>query len=220
MSNNTKYIDYLDESDPPPNQKYFLVCFLSPENIKNTSLRGIKVFGSFPDYNSAKKKVEELSKNEQYFDIHIGELGKWLPWDPSFDQVEDVVYQEKELNDLMKKYKENQDKAREMEKQRKHDMIKNAAKNEKKKKDKNNKTKNIGSSYNSQKFNKNYKNNNTLNNDTLNNDDNTLNNDDIENKNKDNDNNNNDNNDELKTNFDDFSNKINEIKELYNKYKE
>jgi hypothetical protein len=43
----------------------------------------------------------------------VGEVGKWLPWDPEPSQVGEQEYAEEKLNTLMKKYKENED-SREM----------------------------------------------------------------------------------------------------------
>ena len=35
-------------------------------------------------------------------------MGAWLPWDPSEHLMPEVEYAEKELNELMRKYKENE----------------------------------------------------------------------------------------------------------------
>jgi len=40
--------------------------------------------------------------------IFIGKVGAWLPWDPSEHLMPEVEYAEKELNELMRKYKENE----------------------------------------------------------------------------------------------------------------
>jgi hypothetical protein len=40
--------------------------------------------------------------------IYIGKVGAWLPWDPSEHPMPEVEYAEKELNELMRKYKENE----------------------------------------------------------------------------------------------------------------
>ena len=40
--------------------------------------------------------------------LYIGKVGCWLPWDPSEHMMPEVEYAEKELNELMRKYKENE----------------------------------------------------------------------------------------------------------------
>ncbi|QKF93896.1 hypothetical protein QKU48_gp0438 [Fadolivirus algeromassiliense] len=126
----TKYIDYLTEDEPIPGQLWVCLSFLSPEGIKNCSVRGLKIRGVYGTRQEADKRAEELQKLDPDFHVFVGELGKWLPWDPDPNDVKDQVYQEKELNDLMKGYKENMEKSKVMNQQRKDDMIREAAKEE------------------------------------------------------------------------------------------
>jgi hypothetical protein len=120
----TKEIDFLKEDPPLPNQKFVLLSFLSPEGIRNCKVRGLKVRGVFDDFESAKRYSETLRNTcESDFHIFIGEVGKWLPWDPEPSSVAEENYAEKELNNLMKAYKEHQSKAKMMYEQRKQEMI-------------------------------------------------------------------------------------------------
>lgn len=123
----TKYVDYLTEDTPIPGQLWVCVSFLSPEGIKNCTVRGLKIRGVYGTKQEAEKRAEELNKVDPDFHVFVGEVGKWLPWDPEPDSVQDNIYQEKELNDLMKAYKENRDKAKQMQKERKEDLIRKAA---------------------------------------------------------------------------------------------
>lgn len=136
MTSNTKYIDYLNEDEPIPGQLWVCISFLSPEGIKNCSIRGLKIRGIYGTKQEADKRAEYLQKMDPDFHVFVGEVGKWLPWDPDPNDIEDQIYQEKQLNDLMKGYKENLGNAKRMEQQRKDDMIKQAAIEEKSKKEK------------------------------------------------------------------------------------
>jgi hypothetical protein len=40
--------------------------------------------------------------------LYIGKVGAWLPWDPSENLMPEVEYAEKELNEMMRRYKENE----------------------------------------------------------------------------------------------------------------
>jgi hypothetical protein len=126
----TKYIDCLTEDKPIPGQLWVCLSFLSPEGLKNCSVYGLKIRGVFGTRKEAEAHAMELQKTDPDFHVYVGEMGKWLPWNPSPDSIEDNVYQEKQLNDLMKEYKKNMSKAKEMEEQRKRDMLEKAAREE------------------------------------------------------------------------------------------
>lgn len=129
-TSNTKYIDYLTEDEPLPGQLWVCISFLSPEGIKNCSVRGLKIRGVYGTKQEADQRAKSLQERDPDFHVFVGEMGKWLPWDPDPNDVSDNQYQEKELNDLMKGYKDNLDKAKRMQQQRKEDMIRQAAKEE------------------------------------------------------------------------------------------
>jgi len=133
----TKYVDYLTEDTPIPGQLWVCVSFLSPEGIKNCTVRGLKIRGIYGTKPEAEKRAEELNKIDPDFHVFVGEVGKWLPWDPEPDSIQDNIYQEKELNDLMKAYKENREKSAQMQKERKEDLIRKAAVEEQAKLNKN-----------------------------------------------------------------------------------
>jgi hypothetical protein len=80
--------------------------------IKNefrTSVRGLKIRGVYSSNEEAVARSKKLQRNDTLHNIFVGEVGKWLPWDPSPADVADQEYAEEKLNTLMKKYKENED---------------------------------------------------------------------------------------------------------------
>jgi hypothetical protein len=100
--------DLLTEDTPIPKQNYVCLSFLTPEKIKgceSKTLQGLKVRGVFDTYEEACKHAENLREQDVYFNVFVGEVGKWLPWD-SVEKTEDENYAEKELNDLIKGHKE------------------------------------------------------------------------------------------------------------------
>jgi hypothetical protein len=70
---------------------------------------GVKVRGVFHTKEEAEKHVSELQKNEPKIGIYMGEVGRWLPFNPDESQIEEREYAEKQLNTLMKAYKQNQE---------------------------------------------------------------------------------------------------------------
>jgi len=80
--------------------------------IKNefrTSVRGLKIRGVYGSNEEAVARSKKLQRNDTLHNIFVGEVGKWLPWDPAPADVADQEYAEEKLNTLMKKYKENED---------------------------------------------------------------------------------------------------------------
>lgn len=85
----------------------------SEKNEFRTSVRGLKVRGIYASRAEAEARSKKLQRNDQIHNIFLGEVGKWLPWDPEPTEVGEQEYAEEQLNTLMKKYKDNEE-AREM----------------------------------------------------------------------------------------------------------
>jgi hypothetical protein len=85
----------------------------SEQNSFQTSVRGVKIRGVYGSRQEAEARSKKLQRTDQVHNIFLGEVGKWLPWDPEPSEVTEQEYAEEQLNTLMKKYKENED-AREM----------------------------------------------------------------------------------------------------------
>jgi len=78
-------------------------------NDFRTSMRGVKVRGVFSNTKEAEVKAKKLQNKDKYHNIFMAEVGKWTPWDPNPNEVHDQEYNNDQLNNLMKKYKENED---------------------------------------------------------------------------------------------------------------
>jgi hypothetical protein len=72
-----------------------------------TSVRGVKVRGTYETEREAKVRAEVLRRRFPNDNVFVGQVGYWLPWDPNPLDVKNLEYQENELNTLMKKYNEN-----------------------------------------------------------------------------------------------------------------
>jgi hypothetical protein len=108
-------IDNLDEDDSIPNQNYVLISFISPEGVMNCNIRGVKIRGFASSEKQARKMADEIKKKDKYFDIFIGEVGKWLPWNPDPLTVKDAEYRDKRETNIMKEiHKNNNDKLNEL----------------------------------------------------------------------------------------------------------
>jgi hypothetical protein len=79
----------------------------------------------FSTYELACAHAKKVQTTDPYFNVFVGEAGKWLPFDPSPDSevVKDSEYANEQLNTMMKSYLENQEKAKIYHEQRKNEMI-------------------------------------------------------------------------------------------------
>ena len=79
------------------------------KNDFQTSMRGVKVRGVYSNPKEAELKAKKLQAKDKYHNIYMADMGKWTPWDPNPNEVRDQEYNNDQLNNLMKKYKENED---------------------------------------------------------------------------------------------------------------
>lgn len=79
------------------------------EQVKfRTNVRGVKVRRIFSNLEECQSFSRVMQKRYPNDNLYIGKVGAWLPWDPSEHMMPEVEYAEKELNELMRKYKENE----------------------------------------------------------------------------------------------------------------
>ena len=77
------------------------------KNDYHTSMRGLKVRGVYDTYKEAGIRAQVLRRKDPSFNVFVGQVGYWLPWDPECESVPEQEFQESQLNELVKKYKEN-----------------------------------------------------------------------------------------------------------------
>jgi hypothetical protein len=78
------------------------------KNEFRTTVRGLKVRGTYDTYAEAVGRAKTLQKLDPSFNVYVGQVGFWLPWDPEPSDVADQEYADDQLNQLMKRYKENE----------------------------------------------------------------------------------------------------------------
>jgi hypothetical protein len=118
-------VDYLTEDTfLPSDQKFVCISFLT-DSEKKTTLSGIKIRGVFSNYEVACAHAKKVQSIDPYFNVFVGDMGKWLPFDPNPDSeaVKESEYQNDQLNNIMKSYVENQEKAKVFHEQRKTELM-------------------------------------------------------------------------------------------------
>jgi hypothetical protein len=103
-------------------QNWYCVSFLVEEN---KTLVGVKVSGCFDKEDDANNHSKALRDINDSFNVLVGELYKWQPFNPEPDSVEagESEYADNKLNDTMKKKKENEQKAQMFHEYRKYELI-------------------------------------------------------------------------------------------------
>ena len=97
-----KYKDFLFAKQEELEKEYY------EKNNFQTSIRGLKVRGVYDTLKEAQHRAKEIQRNDRSFNVYIGQVGYWLPWDPTPQKVANQEYLEEGLNNLVKKYQENQ----------------------------------------------------------------------------------------------------------------
>jgi hypothetical protein len=98
------------------------------KNNYQTSMRGLKIRGVYDTQREANVRAQILRKKDPSFNVFVGQVGYWLPWDPEAEAVQEQEYQEGQLNELVKKYKENLSCKDDLYEQEKNEKIEKAKK--------------------------------------------------------------------------------------------
>ena len=77
-------------------------------NSYRTSIRGVKVRGVFDTKREADVRAAVLQRQDALFDVFVGQIGYWCPWDPNPQKIGDIEYMNNDLNKLVKEYKANE----------------------------------------------------------------------------------------------------------------
>ena len=112
-----KYKDFLFSNETELNKQF------SELNNFKTSVRGLKVRGTYDTLQEAEMRAKRLQKSDPNFNVFVGQVGYWLPWDPVPTEIGKENYLNDDLNSLMSKYKENMEERDEIFNTRKRDLI-------------------------------------------------------------------------------------------------
>jgi len=97
------YKTFLDRQEEELEKKF---------NVKHnfqTSVRGFKARGNFASQEEAEIRAKLLRETDPSFDVFVGPVGTWLPWEPEAYKTGRVEYMEEELNQLANEKKKNEE---------------------------------------------------------------------------------------------------------------
>jgi len=81
-------------------------------NQFQTSVRGVKVRGSYPSLQEAQLRANALREADPTHDVYVGQVGLWMPFHPEAYKTGRVEYMESELNQLMHEKTKNEARAK------------------------------------------------------------------------------------------------------------
>jgi hypothetical protein len=123
-----KYVDHLSEDEPIYGQKFVCLSIVTPTGDQKCDVSGIKIRGAYPTEEDARKRAAYLQKVDPNFNIYVAPMSVWLPICDNPEKVGDVEYQNEQLNDIVKGYKDNQQKQQELFEENKRKMKEEAEK--------------------------------------------------------------------------------------------
>lgn len=97
------YKTFLDREEDALEKKF---------NVKHnfqTSVRGFKARGNFSSQEEAELRAKLLREVDPSFDVFVGPIGTWLPWEPEAYKTGRVEYMEEELNQIASEKKKNEE---------------------------------------------------------------------------------------------------------------
>lgn len=124
----SKTIDYLFEDPEISNQRYALISIVGPHMQQKCDVWGLKIRGVAETIDKARSLCKKLLGLDNNYDIYTVEVGKFFPLAVEPNEVQDIEYQNDQLNTLVKSYLENRQNANEMWHKRKVEMIEQAVK--------------------------------------------------------------------------------------------
>jgi hypothetical protein len=131
-------------------QRFCCISFISPTN--DSEVYGLKIRAIFENIEDANEYCKKTHVIDIYTHIYVAEVGKWLEWEPDAFKIDNQVYPDEGLNDIIqgkkkvsqdtiafKKELEKQDLEQELKSLKNNedglDLIENASKSEENKKE-------------------------------------------------------------------------------------
>jgi hypothetical protein len=106
-----------------PGQLFALISMVGPDMPQKNEKLGLKIRGCFATKDEAASHAKRLQKEDALIDIYVVDMYKWLLIPPDRDQIEDTHYQNEKLEEIMSKYRKNQQEAASHFEKRKRDMM-------------------------------------------------------------------------------------------------
>lgn len=105
-----------------PGQEFALVSFVGPDCSQKSVKAGFRVLGCFKTVEAANEHARTVMAAENHFDLYVCNMYQWSLCTPPRGSI-DVEKCDKELNDLVSKHKETQERGKLASEERKRLLI-------------------------------------------------------------------------------------------------
>lgn len=92
-----------------PGQNFALVSIVSDRSPQKSERCCIKIRGVFSTVQEANHHAQRLSQTDPNFDILVVSMYEWLMVPPELDKIDDQVYNDEHLNELISEYRKVQE---------------------------------------------------------------------------------------------------------------
>lgn len=92
-------------------QNYALISFVSPSGAQRSGTLGFRLYGAFDTIEVAREHAARVNATDSAFDVYVVEMRKWCAWNPDPMDVEEKVYTDKRLDEMIRAHREAQDTA-------------------------------------------------------------------------------------------------------------
>jgi len=116
--------DHLDEDFIKlSGQNYALISVVSPASNQKHDVCAMKIRGVFDTKEDAQHHVKRLMQSDSTFDVFLVDLYKWLPIPPDNTKIDNHVYQEDALNEIIRGHHDEQQRVKEHFEERKKESL-------------------------------------------------------------------------------------------------
>ena len=92
-------------------QNYALISFVSPSGAQRSGTLGFRLYGAFDTIEVAREHAARVNATDSAFDVYVVEMRKWCAWNPDPMDVEEKVYTDRRLDEMIRAHREAQDTA-------------------------------------------------------------------------------------------------------------
>lgn len=116
--------EFLDEDViKVPGQNYVLLSFVGPDLNQKSDKYGLKVRGVFDTRTQAEDHAKRIIAMDPTFHVFVADMYRWLLMPPNAEDVEEQVYPDTILNELINGHKESQQAAKEFFNSRVNELV-------------------------------------------------------------------------------------------------
>jgi len=90
-----------NHTHPIHNQNFVVMSIVEAPKDETSA---VKIFGVFSSLKEANEVSQEISKENDFFNVYVASTNAWVPIPPTSEFIENVEFQEQRLTDIKKSF--------------------------------------------------------------------------------------------------------------------